>query len=102
LSFPWSAAYPAPQTYANHARRDVPPKSFVPETGNGNVVADFLFALQLVIDRKRIFLFRPKTDIRQENATEYSADTKYSAQNSKHRKSVKLYKEKYGFLGWHL
>jgi hypothetical protein len=24
------------------------------------------------------------------------------AQGSKHRKNVKLYKEKYGFLGWHL
>jgi hypothetical protein len=55
-----------------------------------------------MIDRKRIFLFRPKTNIRQENATEYSADNEYSAKGSKHRKSVKLYKEKYGFLGWHL
>ena len=51
---------------------------------------------------KRIFLFRPKTNIRQENATEYSANNEYSAQGSKHCKSVKLYKEKYGFLGWHL
>jgi hypothetical protein len=32
-----------------------------------------------VIDRKRIFLFRPKTNIRQENAAEYSADNEYSA-----------------------
>jgi hypothetical protein len=51
---------------------------------------------------KRIFLFRPKTNIRQENATEYSADNEYSAQGRKHRKSVKLYKEIYGILGWHL
>jgi hypothetical protein len=55
-----------------------------------------------VIDRKRILLFRPKTNIRQENATEYSADNEYSAQSSKHRKSVNLYEEKNGFLGWQL
>jgi hypothetical protein len=53
-----------------------------------------------VIDRKRIFLFRPKTNIRQENDAEYSADNKYSAQGNKHYcKSVNLYKEKYVFLG---
>jgi hypothetical protein len=39
-----------------------------------------------VIDRKRIFLFWPKTNIRQENAAEYSADNEYSAQGSKHLK----------------
>jgi hypothetical protein len=44
----------------------------------------------LVIDRKRIFLFWPKTNIRQENAAEYSADNEYSAQGSKHRKNVNL------------
>jgi hypothetical protein len=33
----------------------------------------------VVIDQKRIFLFRPKTNIRQENAAEYSADNEYSA-----------------------
>jgi hypothetical protein len=59
-------------------------------------------ALQLVIDRKRIFLFRPKTNIRQENAAEYSADNEYSAQGSKHCKKVNLYKEKNSFLGWQL
>jgi hypothetical protein len=36
-----------------------------------------------VIDRKWIFLFRPKTNIRQENAAKYSADNEYSAQGSK-------------------
>jgi hypothetical protein len=35
--------------------------------------------IELVIDRKRIFLFWPKTNIRQENAAEYSA-----AQGSKY------------------
>jgi hypothetical protein len=56
----------------------------------------------LVIDRKRIFLFRPKTNIRQENAAKYSADNEYSAQGSKHCKKVNLYKEKNSFLGWQL
>jgi hypothetical protein len=37
----------------------------------------------LVIDRKRIFLFRLKTNIQQENATKYSADNKYSSQERK-------------------
>jgi hypothetical protein len=55
-----------------------------------------------VIDRKQIFLFRPKTNIRQEIATECSAKNEYSAQGSKHRKSVNMYKEKIGFLGWQL
>jgi hypothetical protein len=44
---------------------------------------DFLCKSQgyrkLVIDRKRIFRFRPKTNIRQEIAAEYSADNEYSA-----------------------
>jgi cobalamin biosynthesis protein CobT len=44
----------------------------------------------VVIDRKRIFLFRPKTNIRQENAAEYSADNKYSAAGSKQCKTVKF------------
>jgi hypothetical protein len=57
---------------------------------------------QIVIDRKRIFLFRPKTNIRQENAAEYLADNEYSAQGSKHCKKVNLYKEKNSFLGWQL
>jgi hypothetical protein len=35
-------------------------------------------------------LFRPKTNIRQENAAEYSADNEYSAQGSKHYKKVKF------------
>jgi hypothetical protein len=56
----------------------------------------------VVIDRKRIFLFRPKTNIRQENAAEYSADNEYSAQGSKHCKKVNLHKEKNSFLGWQL
>jgi hypothetical protein len=43
---------------------------------------------QIVIDRKRIFLFWPKTNIRQENAAEYSAHNEYSAQGSKHCKNV--------------
>jgi hypothetical protein len=41
----------------------------------------------------RIFLLRPKTNIRQENAAEYSADYKYSAQSRKHQKNVNLYME---------
>jgi hypothetical protein len=57
-------------------------------------------AWPVVIDRKRIFLFRPKTNICQEKAAEYSADNKYSAQGSKHCKNVNLYKEKNGFLWW--
>jgi hypothetical protein len=36
-----------------------------------------------IIDQKRIFLFRPKTNIRQENAAEYSADNEYLAQERK-------------------
>jgi hypothetical protein len=43
-----------------------------------------------VIDRKQIFLFRPKTNIRQENAAEYSADNEYSAQGNKHPKNLNL------------
>jgi hypothetical protein len=53
-------------------------------------VLALLHSLGIVIDRKRIFLFRPKTNIRQENAAEYSADNKYSAQGSKHYKKVKF------------
>jgi hypothetical protein len=49
--------------------------------------------LRIVIDRKRIFLFRPKTNIRQENAAEYSADNKYSAQCNKHLKKSNLQKD---------
>jgi hypothetical protein len=41
-----------------------------------------------VIDKKRNFLFRSKTNIRQENAAEYSADNEYSAQESKCCKNV--------------
>jgi hypothetical protein len=55
-----------------------------------------------VIDRKRIFLFRPKTNIWQEKAAKYSANNEYSAQGSKHCKNVNLYKKKKGFLGWQL
>jgi hypothetical protein len=60
--------------------------------------------LQLVIDRKRNFLFRPKTNIRLENAAEYSADNEYSAQESKCCKNVaKIRKNlKHGFLGLQL
>jgi hypothetical protein len=47
-----------------------------------------------VIDRKRIFLFQPKTNIRQENAAEYSADNEYSAQGSKYGKNDNHYQEK--------
>jgi hypothetical protein len=43
-----------------------------------------------VIDRKRIFLFRLKTNIRQENAAEYLGDNEYSAQGSKDEKKVKF------------
>jgi hypothetical protein len=46
---------------------------------------------RLVIDRKQIFLFRPKTNIQQENTAEYSADNKYSAQGRKYQKNVNLY-----------
>jgi hypothetical protein len=53
----------------------------------------------LVIDRKRIFWFRPKTNIRQEKAAEYSAGNEYSAQGSKHRQNVNLYKEIF-FVFW--
>jgi hypothetical protein len=35
--------------------------------------------MDIVIDQKRIFLFRPKTNICLENAAEYSADNEYSA-----------------------
>jgi hypothetical protein len=52
-----------------------------------------------VIDRKRIFLFRPKTNIRQENADEYLADNEYSAQRSKHCKKIKLNQKQKSFLG---
>jgi hypothetical protein len=55
-----------------------------------------------VIDRKRIFFFRPKTNIRQENAAEYSADNEYSAQGSKHCKKVRFVQETICFLGWQL
>jgi hypothetical protein len=50
-------------------------------------------ASRVVIDRKRIFLFRPKTNIRQENAAEYSADNEYSGQGGKHRKNDNLHME---------
>jgi hypothetical protein len=50
--------------------------------------------MQLVIDQKRIILFRPKTNIRQENAAEYSADNEYSAPGSKHCKKIRFVKEK--------
>jgi hypothetical protein len=56
----------------------------------------------LVIDRKRIFVLREKTNIRQENAPEYSADNEYSAQCSKHWKNVNLNEEQKCFLGWML
>jgi hypothetical protein len=51
-------------------------------------------ACKEVIDRKRIFLFRPKTNIRQENAAEYSADNEYWAQGSKYGKNDNHYQEK--------
>jgi hypothetical protein len=48
-----------------------------------------------------IFLFRPKTNIRQENASEYSANNEYLAQGSKHYKKGKFaYGKK--FVGWQL
>jgi hypothetical protein len=58
----------------------------------------------VVIDRKRIFLFRPKTNIGQENAAEYSADNdEYSAQGRKHApKKSKKNQEYKCFLGWQL
>jgi hypothetical protein len=43
----------------------------------------------LMIDRKWIFLFRPKTNIRQENATEYSADNEYLAKEKNVQKEKK-------------
>jgi hypothetical protein len=55
-----------------------------------------------VINQKRIFLFRTKTNNRQENAAEYSADNKYSAHGSKHYKKVKFALGKKSFLGWQL
>jgi hypothetical protein len=54
-----------------------------------------------VIDQKRIFWFRPKTNIWQENAAEYLADNEYSAQGSKHYKKVKFASGK-KILGWQL
>jgi hypothetical protein len=58
----------------------------------------------VVIDRKRNFLFRPKTNIRQENAAEYSADNEYSAQEIKCGKNVekKGNFKKHWFLGMQL
>jgi hypothetical protein len=47
-----------------HLPRDISPERHLP---------------RIVIDRKLIFLFRPKTNIRQENAAEYLADNEYSA-----------------------
>jgi hypothetical protein len=38
--------------------------------------------MKVVIERKRIFLFWPKTNIPQKNAAEYSADNEYSAQGT--------------------
>jgi hypothetical protein len=55
-----------------------------------------------VIDRKRIFLFRLKTNIRQENAAEYSADNEYLAQGSKYGKNDNHYQEKIVFVRWQL
>jgi hypothetical protein len=46
--------------------------------------------IQVVIDRKRIFLCRPKMNIWQENTAAFSADNEYSAQGSKHHKNVNL------------
>jgi hypothetical protein len=57
---------------------------------NAEVTFALCFSLSLsvlVIDRKRIFFFRTKKNIRQENAAEYSADNNYSAQGSKHGKN---------------
>jgi hypothetical protein len=56
----------------------------------------------LVIERKRIFLFCPKTNIRQEYAAEYSADNEYSAQGSKHCNNSNLDAEQKCFLGWQM
>jgi hypothetical protein len=56
----------------------------------------------LVIDRKWIYLFRPKTNIWQENAAEYSANNKYSAQGRKHQKNVNLIWKTNCFLRWQL
>jgi hypothetical protein len=52
-------------------------------------VADLSY-VAVVIDRKQIFGFRPKTNIRQENAAEYSTDNEYSAQGSKHYKKSQI------------
>jgi hypothetical protein len=42
----------------------------------------------VVIDRKRMFLFRPKTNIREENAAEYSAqENKRSTKKEKIKKT---------------
>jgi hypothetical protein len=55
-----------------------------------------------VSDQKRIILFWPKTNIRQENAFEYSTNDKYSAQGSKHCKNVNLYKQQKINSWWQL
>jgi hypothetical protein len=56
-----------------------------------------------MVYRKRIFLFRPKTNIRQEYAAEYSADNEYSAQGSKHcKKSQICIRKTNWFLWWQL
>jgi hypothetical protein len=46
----------------------------------------------VVIDRKRIFLFRLKTNIQQENASKYSADNEYLADNEYSAEAVNIAK----------
>jgi hypothetical protein len=86
---------PEKDRHAVSLEGDTTKMCFAPNA-HGNKAVD----LQLVIDQKRIFLFWPKTNIRQENAAEYSADNEYSAQGSKHFKNVYLNQEQKCFLGW--
>jgi hypothetical protein len=60
-------------------------------------------SLQVSDQPKTVFLFLVKTNIQQENATKYSADNEYLAQDSKYcKKKSDLYKEQNCFLGWQL
>jgi hypothetical protein len=49
---------------------------------------------------KTDFFVSAETNIRQENAAEYSANNEYSAQGRKHSKNVNLNKEQNNNLGW--
>jgi hypothetical protein len=56
----------------------------------------------LVIDRKRIFLFRPKTNIRQENDAKYSPITNIGHKAVNMAKISICIRKTLVFLGWQL